>query len=311
MSPPTGTALILLVAFVLPGFVTVLLQERTFKRADAPSPFDRLLTSVYYSVWCYLLLAAAARIFGVDRAWIEALIDRHMDDPADLVWRGALCALVPAGVVATATHLWHESGAGKRVQTLFRVNARHQVPTAWDFYFGQRPAVYARVLLSNGKTIVGVYGTHSFAAYAKDGGDLYLQQVVHVEDDTQTESGPSENSGDEVEPNADGGRDRGKFPTGSQPTRGDGGRDDADAGENQSDWLGVEFQNPRGIWLRGDEVVAIKFYALPHDGEAPESWWRRLRGKGTQAAADRPSRAEEPGRAGTTSEAAEEVEVDA
>ena len=65
MAPATGTALILLVAFVLPGFVTVLLQERTFKSADDATPFDRLLRAVYYSVWCYLLLATVALILGL------------------------------------------------------------------------------------------------------------------------------------------------------------------------------------------------------------------------------------------------------
>lgn len=50
----------ILVAFVLPGFVTVLFQERTFKRAEDPTPLDRLLRAVYYSLWSYLILAAVA-----------------------------------------------------------------------------------------------------------------------------------------------------------------------------------------------------------------------------------------------------------
>ena len=86
MTPATGTALILLVAFVLPGFVVVLFQERTFKQAEDLTPFDRLLRTVYYSVWCYL-------IFGVDRASIEHLYHRYRGDPAQLVWRGALAVM--------------------------------------------------------------------------------------------------------------------------------------------------------------------------------------------------------------------------
>jgi chromate transport protein ChrA len=86
VTPATGTALIVLVAFVLPGFVVVLFQERTFKQAEELTPFDRLLRTVYYSVWCYLLLAAVALIFGVDRASIEHLYHRDRGDPAQLGW---------------------------------------------------------------------------------------------------------------------------------------------------------------------------------------------------------------------------------
>ncbi|MCW2984098.1 MAG: hypothetical protein JWR63_1668, partial [Conexibacter sp.] len=32
--PQSGTALVLLVAFAMPGFITVLIQERTFRRAE-------------------------------------------------------------------------------------------------------------------------------------------------------------------------------------------------------------------------------------------------------------------------------------
>src|SRR5690242_6315512 len=53
MPPATGPALIILVAFVLPGFVTVLLQERTFKSADDPTPLDRLLRIIVFSVLSY------------------------------------------------------------------------------------------------------------------------------------------------------------------------------------------------------------------------------------------------------------------
>ena len=63
MPPATGTALIILVAFVLPGFVTVLIQENTYRYTEAPTPLDRLLRILYYSVWTYLLLGLAALVF--------------------------------------------------------------------------------------------------------------------------------------------------------------------------------------------------------------------------------------------------------
>jgi hypothetical protein len=58
MTPPaTGTALLILVGFVLPGFVAVLLKERLYDVRGEEATFDRLLTTVYYSLLVYLLPA--------------------------------------------------------------------------------------------------------------------------------------------------------------------------------------------------------------------------------------------------------------
>lgn len=171
--PDTGTALVLLVAFVLPGFVTVLLQERTFRLPEEQTAFDRLLRSVYYSVWIYLLLALVAMWQGVDRAYVERTYDRLADDPAQLVWRAAILVFVPAALVASATWLWHRFG---------RMH-RHQEPTAWDFFFRKRRECFVRAWFPDGRTVLGYYGGDSFAAYGKDGGDLFLEALVLPNED--------------------------------------------------------------------------------------------------------------------------------
>jgi hypothetical protein len=177
MPPATGTALILIVAFALPGFVTVLIQERTFKTAEDPTPLDRLLRILYYSLWSYLLLAVAALVLGVDRAYVEHLYRAHKGDPAELVWRGALVVLVPSLVIATATRLWSGSSPQARMLGWLKINERHEQPTAWDYFFRQRRNVYARITTTGGGRVLGFYGARSFAAYAKDGRDLYLERI--------------------------------------------------------------------------------------------------------------------------------------
>lgn len=177
VAPATGSALIILVAFALPGFVTVLIQERTFKNAEDPTPLDRLLRVLYYSVWTYLLLAMVALVFGIDRSWIEHLYHRHEGDPAQLIWRGALVALVPPFLIAHATRLWDSSPAQAWLLGKAGINARHEQPTAWDFFFRQRRNVYVRITLAGGSRVFGFYGANSFSAYAKDGRDLYLERL--------------------------------------------------------------------------------------------------------------------------------------
>lgn len=177
MTPTTGTALVILVAFVLPGFVTVLFQERTFKRAEDPTPLDRLLRAVYYSLWSYLILAAVALLVGIDRASIERLYERHADDPAQLVWRGALVLLLPAVVIATATRLWRNSSLQRLLQRTLGINERHEVPTAWDHLFDRRVAAFVRVTFKDGARILGYYGPSSAVSYSKEGPDLFLEQT--------------------------------------------------------------------------------------------------------------------------------------
>jgi hypothetical protein len=181
--PQTGTALVLLVAFAMPGFITVLIQERTFRRAEDPTPLDRLLRVLYYSVWCYVLVAVVALIGEIDRPYIEHLYDQYQEDPAELIWRAAIALLVPSITVATATRLWAGSQAQQWVRKVSKINVRHELPTGWDYYFEQTRCAYVRIALKGGGWVFGFYGSDSFAAYAKDGGDLYLERVFACGDE--------------------------------------------------------------------------------------------------------------------------------
>lgn len=176
MPPQTGTALVLIVAFVLPGFITVLIQERTFRRAEDPTPFDRVLRALYYSVWSYALFSGLALIAGIDTPYVKELYESHKDDPAELVWRAALPLLIPV-LIAYATKLWHGSEAQRWTLRKLRINEYHTVPTAWDHFFAQRRLAHVRITHTDGTRILGYYGEDSFAAYAKDGRDLYLEHV--------------------------------------------------------------------------------------------------------------------------------------
>lgn len=168
-------------AFVLPGFVTVLLQERTFKSTDESSALDRLLRIIWYSVWSYVLLAIAVALasiwLDVDRPGIVRYFNRHTRNPAGLVLLGALIVLVPSLAIAETTRRWHASALREKALDKLKINARHMVPTAWDHYFGNTRDVYVRATFADGRRVLGYYGEHSFAAYAKDGGDLYLERL--------------------------------------------------------------------------------------------------------------------------------------
>jgi len=252
MTPATGTALVLLVAFVLPGFVVVLFQERTFKQADDATPLDRLLRALYYSVWCYLLLAVVALVFGVDRAFVEQLYRRYEEDPAQLVLRGAVVVLLPATVVWFSTLVFRESGAAERLAEIARLNARHQQPTAWDFWFRQGLRSHVRVVYADGRSVWGYYGDDSFASYAKDGLDLFLEHVYR-ERDVPDRPGSEDPSGP---------------------------------------WFGQAHEHNRGGWVKVDDAVCIEIYDFDDAHQATEAAADaasgRSAGTGGPASSDQP-----------------------
>lgn len=63
MAPQTGTALLLIAIFVLPGFVTLLIRERTYRVKDQDSPFERLLNALYFSSIVYPLWVSSYCLF--------------------------------------------------------------------------------------------------------------------------------------------------------------------------------------------------------------------------------------------------------
>ena len=49
----TGTAILILGAFVLPGFIRLILRERLYVVHDHEAPFERLLSALLYSALIY------------------------------------------------------------------------------------------------------------------------------------------------------------------------------------------------------------------------------------------------------------------
>ncbi len=77
MAPTTITALLLLVAFVLPGFITLVINERTHAVPRPMTPFERLLRSLYCSVVIYAVLAPVGWLAGIDRDDVEHFLTKE------------------------------------------------------------------------------------------------------------------------------------------------------------------------------------------------------------------------------------------
>ena len=52
-----------------------------------------------------------------------------------------------------------------------------QIPTAWDWYFSQRPNCILLISLKNGSEVIGYFGEKSYATSYPNEGSIYLEKV--------------------------------------------------------------------------------------------------------------------------------------
>jgi hypothetical protein len=155
VAPATGTALLVLVAFVLPGFVAVLIGERTHEvPVRTRSPFELLLLTGYYSVLTYGLVALLTWPVGLSR---EMLRDWYREESL-----GRLGALGLAAIVIVPALL---------------------ATAAWDEFFGRGEPAFVRVVLTDDRIVGGFYGSRSVSGHADHGGDLLLEQAWVLDED--------------------------------------------------------------------------------------------------------------------------------
>ncbi len=191
MNPPnTGTALLILVSFVLPGFVAILIKERIYDVRGEESGFDRLLTTAYYSVLVWSVPALVAVLAGLDRGDLEQFFSGR-----SAPWLTALVAvcvlLVLPAAAAYIAWRWVDSKARDRLLKQLKIGRAHRFPTSWDFAFDSGQDFLLVVTLRDGKRIAGYYGTRSHSGYGTKLRDLFLEERWEIGEDGQTLEGPA------------------------------------------------------------------------------------------------------------------------
>lgn len=174
MTPATGTALLLLVAFVLPGFVAVTVKERIHEIPREVPPFDRLLLSLYYSALVYAVPAAVVLIGGWSAAELDDFATGEHGVRGPLGVAVLLLVVLPVAV-AYAGQRWTGSERREAVLERLNINPSHAVPSAWDFMFRDAEQAIVRATRRDGAVVTGYYGPSSQSGFASRG-DLFLEE---------------------------------------------------------------------------------------------------------------------------------------
>jgi len=183
MAPATGTALLLLSAFVLPGFITLVVRESTYVVRDAVTPFERLLLSLSYSVRIYGIIALGAYIARLHARDVASFYHGR-ESLGDYILLGALTLLILPVLLSEAGRLWsHSRRLRPAVLGVLRISPAHSTRSAWDHFFGSNAAALVRLTLDDERVVAGYFGEKSLAAYSEHTQDLFLEERWELDED--------------------------------------------------------------------------------------------------------------------------------
>jgi hypothetical protein len=192
MTPATGTALLILAIFVLPGFITLLFRERLYVVKGEDTPFERLLQALFNSAIIYALVVGGGVLAGLDKSDLHVGLNKSDlsafysgDKSLGLyVGIGALLFFVLPIVLAALGSIWASSERLRPwVLGLVGSSESHNTLSGWNELFRKQDTAMIRLTLVDGRVVGGYYGEGSLAGYSQDTQDLYISQRWELDKD--------------------------------------------------------------------------------------------------------------------------------
>jgi hypothetical protein len=183
MSLDTGTAILILGAFVLPGFITLTLRERLYIVRGEDTPFERLLSALLYSAIIYGVLLATAHLAGLQKSDLIEFRNGEKPLSADLLAASAILLVLP-GFIALLGSRWMSSTSLRPwLLRLAGSSEAHSSTSAWNILFSELGPCLVRATLTDGRIIGGLYDQSSVTGYSEQSRDLYLSQRWELNDE--------------------------------------------------------------------------------------------------------------------------------
>lgn len=158
--------LLLFIAFVIPGFISIKAYQLAFPGAERATS-DQLIDAVAYSSVNYALL-----IFP-----IISIESSSLKESCKFLYY-----LFYVFVLFLAPILWVILWKFLRTRDFFQRNAPHPTAKPWDYVFSQRKPYWIKVTLKDGTVIAGRYAEKSFASSAPAEEQIYLEETWVLND---------------------------------------------------------------------------------------------------------------------------------
>lgn len=153
--------LVLFVAFVIPGFVSLKTYELLFLRAPKDTA-SQLIDAVAYSCLNYAVLFPVVYYINLNKV-----------ESAHPIWFGLLCLIV----LFIAPVLWVFVLRSIRHSSLLQRWLPHPTDRPWDYVFGNKKPYWIIITMKDGKRLGGKYGYNSFSSSGTSKEQIYLEET--------------------------------------------------------------------------------------------------------------------------------------
>lgn len=154
--------LILFLAFVIPGFVSLKAYEMLFLSVPKEKA-SLIIDAVAYSCLNYAILFPA--IYYLDQ--VIRIKDLHL----------VFFAILWSIILFVAPIIWVILLKVIRQSKCLQKWLPHPTECAWDYVFGKRIPRWVIVVMRDGKKIAGKYGYNSFASSGSCKGQIYIEET--------------------------------------------------------------------------------------------------------------------------------------
>lgn len=162
------SAVLIAIAFLVPGFILSSILAMTFRRRSRSAGDLTLqyltLSCVNYGLWSWLI------VLMVQGNWLASAPTRS----AFVVFGVVFVSPVVLGLIASRSY---RSEWVHRILSGFGFKMHRFIPTAWDFRFEQELPAWVIVRLKDGSSVYGFLGLASFAGDEPHERDLFVEAV--------------------------------------------------------------------------------------------------------------------------------------
>lgn len=152
--------LVLFIAFVIPGFISIKFYQLLFPGVQREST-DQLIDAIAYSCINYAFLLLP--IIAVEKSSIK-------ENCCIIYYIFYLFVFIFAPV------LWVIFWKFLRTRNFFQINAPHPISKPWDYVFGKRKPYWVKVTMKDGTVLAGRYGENSFTSSSPAEEQIYLEE---------------------------------------------------------------------------------------------------------------------------------------
>jgi hypothetical protein len=189
----TGTAILILGVFVLPGFITLIFRERLYVVRGHEGPSDRMLSALLYSGLIYGMLLVVAHAAGLQKV---DLVEFHKGGKSlgdDLLAALVILLLAPGAITVVGSRWMASKSLRPSILSLVGSSDAHSATSAWNQLFDDHGSCLIRATLADGRIVGGFYDRGSLAGYSEQAPDLYMSQRWEI-DDNGWFAGPADRS---------------------------------------------------------------------------------------------------------------------